>query len=96
MQLVRRFEFCYDCNTHPVMMQAQAFNDADFRVPDQAGWNPQRKPIDAAFPITHVLRTDLHLHRLAGLGLLWPFLNDPLVRSPWCVSFWFPMWGHIV
>lgn len=46
--------------------QAQAFNDADFRVPDQAGWCPHREPIDPAFPVDHVLRTDMRAHHLAG------------------------------
>ena len=36
-----------------------AFNDADFRCPDERGWCPVKLPITQALPLGSVLETDI-------------------------------------
>lgn len=50
----------------PVPAQRQAFNQADFMVPDEAGWQPHHEPIDSAHSVHHTLRSTLPLDELAG------------------------------
>lgn len=47
-------------------LERQAFNDANFRVPDQAGWQPHDQAIDPAHSLQHTLQTDLPVNELAG------------------------------
>jgi pyrrolidone-carboxylate peptidase len=49
-------------------MQAQAYNEATFREPDEDGWQPQHEPIDThpgCSPDT-CLHTRLPLQRVLG------------------------------
>ena len=46
--------------------QSQAFNEASFRVPDQAGWQPRGQPIDPHHSSSHRLVSDLPLDDVAG------------------------------
>jgi hypothetical protein len=50
----------------PVPAQRQAFNQADFRVPDEAGWQPHHEAIDSSHSLNHTLRSTLPLDELAG------------------------------
>lgn len=49
-----------------LVLQAQARNEADFRVPDQGGWQPKHQPIDQLQSLKHVLRSALPLQDIAG------------------------------
>lgn len=50
----------------PAPAQRQAFNEAHFRVPDEAGWQPHHEAIDSAHSVHHTLRSTLPLDELAG------------------------------
>ena len=50
-------------------LEQQAINEASFRVPDQAGWQPHKQRIDdhPGLTITPRLLTDLDVTALAGV-----------------------------
>jgi hypothetical protein len=47
-------------------MQKCAYNEATFRVPDKAGWQPNQALIFDEDDLGHRLSTDIDVDRLAG------------------------------
>jgi len=71
-------------------MQAQAYNEATFREPDEDGWQPQHEPIDThpgCSPDT-CLHTRLPLQRV--LGTLFqptsPVMHSVKQNGAWAVK----------
>lgn len=62
----------------PVPTQRRAFNQADFRVPDEAGWQPHHEAIDSTHSLNHTLRSTLPLDELAG--------GDAAARAATCTT----------
>ena len=53
-------------NKQPPMFQLEqhAYNEADFRIPDQNGFQPSKQPIDPSHPLSQRLSTDLNVKRM--------------------------------
>ncbi len=51
-------------------LEQAAANEASFRVPDQAGWQPRRQRVDThpGLTLASTLHTDLDIAKLAGAG----------------------------
>lgn len=49
------------------LLEAQAVNEADFRIPDEAGWQPSRQRINQHLPLDHTLRVTLPLQKLVDV-----------------------------
>jgi pyroglutamyl-peptidase len=57
--------FGVDTSASCFHLEQQAYNEANFRVPDQRGWTPAHEPIMSHIPNTRLIfRTDLPLHVL--------------------------------
>lgn len=48
-------------------LETYAVNDASFRQPDVAGWQPEHQPIDASLPLGSRLMTDVPVTVVKGL-----------------------------
>jgi hypothetical protein len=70
-------------------LEQQAVNEASFRVPDEAGWQPQRQRVDThpGLTLSSRLLTDLDAAALAGAGAFaWPALGTSAAR--WHAAVW--------
>lgn len=45
-------------------LEQHAYNEANFRIPDQDGFQASKQPIDPSHPISHRLSTDLNVKRI--------------------------------
>jgi pyrrolidone-carboxylate peptidase len=49
-----------------IKLESQAYNEAKFRIPDQAGWQPDGIAINRQEHCTFVRKTNLPVKKLAG------------------------------
>lgn len=54
----------YSCDTFK--LETTAYNEASFRIPDEDGYQPKKKPIDDRFPIEQKLQTDLNIRKICN------------------------------
>jgi len=48
-------------------LEQHAYNEANFRIPDQNGFQPSKQPIESSLPLSHRYTTDLNMKQLKDL-----------------------------